>query len=774
MTDQTTNHEFDRQDENTENENGIHLSPDREAAWQDLQHQFEAQIDELNQTQLELDGLRSRYFELYDNAPVGYVTLSDKGLIEEANLTVSAMLGQPRGVLVNQPLTRFIVNSDQDIYYLKRRELLETGASQAFELRMRKRDGSFFWARLEASGGPVCRLVLSDITRRKQGELVVQVRLKLLEFSATHSLDELLRATLDEAEAMTDSLVGFYHFVEDDQVNLVLQAWSTRTAQVYCKAEGKGAHYPVSQAGVWVDCIQARGPVIHNDYASLTHKKGLPEGHAVLVRELVVPVIRVGKIVAIMGVGNKPQDYSADDVAVASMLADVAWDITGRKFVEMAQRKTEQLLNESQSIARMGGWEYDPVTKKLAWTKGVYRLLELPEDTDLSDRSQFSRFFPVHDKLRLDQAFQRAVNTGEPFDLEMVIFTSSGAKLWVRLECNTQIENGQVLKITGTIRDISETKLAELALQEKERLLSESQSLARVGGWEFDLASRKFSFTREFYNILELHSDFDPNLIREASFSMFHEQDREKVKNAFNRVVSLGEAYDMEVHMVNGQDEQIWVHARGLALWENGRISKVTGTIMDISQLKYAQLQLEHSEEQHRLALEAANDGMWDLDLTKNLAQFSPTYYRMLGYNLGEIPLNVEGWLQLVHPEDRSLVMRSIGDCLEGRIQTSEIEIRIRTKSGDWLWVLSRGKIVGWDSDGRPVRMLGTHMDITERKQAVKAVRDSNRKLKKQIAANLELQAMLKEQATRDDLTGLYNRRFMNDVLPLEIARANR
>jgi diguanylate cyclase (GGDEF)-like protein/PAS domain S-box-containing protein len=230
----------------------------------------------------------------------------------------------------------------------------------------------------------------------------------------------------------------------------------------------------------------------------------------------------------------------------------------------------------------------------------------------------------------------------------------------------------------------------------------------------------------------------------------------------------------MEARMVNGQGQQLWVHMCGQALWENGRISKVTGTVMDISQLKYAQLQLEHSEEQHRLALEAANDGMWDLDLTKNSAQFSPTYYRMLGYNLGEIPVNVEGWLQLLHPEDRPVVMRSIGDCLEGRIQTSEIEIRIRTKSGDWLWVLSRGKIVGWDSDGRPVRMLGTHMDITERKQAVKAVRDSNRKLKKQIAANLELQAMLKEQATRDDLTGLYNRRFMNDVLPLEIARANR
>ena len=79
---------------------------------------------------------------------------------------------------------------------------------------------------------------------------------------------------------------------------LSLQSWSTHTLRNMCTAEGKGSHYPISKAGVWVDCVRERRPVIHNDYAAEPGKRGLPPGHAVLVRELVVPVFRQGRVVA--------------------------------------------------------------------------------------------------------------------------------------------------------------------------------------------------------------------------------------------------------------------------------------------------------------------------------------------------------------------------------------------------------------------------------------------------------------------------------------------
>ena len=173
--------------------------------------------------------------------------------------------------------------------------------------------------------------VARDITERRRGENVMRARLRLLEFAGSHSLDEVLSATLDEIEALTGSSIGFYHFVDPDQTTLSLQTWSTNTLATMCTAAGKGQHYAIEQAGVWTDCVHEQRPVIHNDYASLPHRKGMPPGHALVVRELVIPVQRGERIVAIVGVGNKATDYDGGDVDVASRLADLSWDIVEHK-----------------------------------------------------------------------------------------------------------------------------------------------------------------------------------------------------------------------------------------------------------------------------------------------------------------------------------------------------------------------------------------------------------------------------------------------------------
>ncbi len=138
------------------------------------QIELEMQNEELCRAQAELDAARARYFDLYNLAPVGYVTLSGQGLILETNLTAAGLLGVARGALVKQLLTRFILKEDQDIYYQQRKQLFETGEPRVFELRMVKMDGTPFWAQLAADGAPVCRVVLSDITERKQAEAVLR------------------------------------------------------------------------------------------------------------------------------------------------------------------------------------------------------------------------------------------------------------------------------------------------------------------------------------------------------------------------------------------------------------------------------------------------------------------------------------------------------------------------------------------------------------------------------------------------------------------------
>lgn len=180
-------------------------------------------------------------------------------------------------------------------------------------------------------------------------EAMVQIRYELLEYATLHTADELLQYALDEVCRISDSPVGFYHFVDPDQQALTLQAWSTRTLQEFCKAEGHGMHYGVDQAGVWAECVQTRAPAIHNDYAGLPNKKGLPPGHAQVIRELVVPVIRDERIVAVLGVGNKGIDYTTRDAEEVAYLADVTWEIIdGRRAQQELKHANELLANEAR------------------------------------------------------------------------------------------------------------------------------------------------------------------------------------------------------------------------------------------------------------------------------------------------------------------------------------------------------------------------------------------------------------------------------------------
>jgi diguanylate cyclase (GGDEF)-like protein len=226
---------------------------------------------------------------------------------------------------------------------------------------------------------------------------IAEARLRILEFAPDHTLEELLEKTLDEAELLSGSQIGFYHFVDEDQVNLTLQNWSTRTKAEYCTASAKGEHYPVAVAGVWTDCIVTRAPVVHNDYASLEHRKGLPEGHAQLVRELVVPVMRRDKVQAILGVGNKLVDYDQADVEAVSMLADLAWEIAENKVAQEALENIEdryrllyENMNEGVIFQRADG-------TILSANSAAQRILGLTNDEFTARTSLDPRWESVHE-----------------------------------------------------------------------------------------------------------------------------------------------------------------------------------------------------------------------------------------------------------------------------------------------------------------------------------------------------------------------------------------
>jgi len=325
-----------------------------------LVHQVELEIqnEQLLRTQQAKTATRAQYFDLYNLAPVGYCTFNELGEIVEANIAATELLNMGRAELIGQPITRYIHFEDQEIFYHHHTQLLETGDGQTCQLRLMRRGQPPFWARLDATvalgenGGLAGRLVISDISSQKKVEAVMAARLRLKKMATTQGLTRLLLATVDEAEALTDSSIGFYHLIASDNGTDMLQSWSTNTIDTIHKVEGRQYPCPSIDTSLWRECLQKRRPVLHNEPADLSAESHrLVSGHPEIIRQLVVPVIRGDTLVAVIGVGNKIEPYSEQDVEVVVTLANLLWDLAEQKLSEEKFRRSEEKRHQAQDAA---------------------------------------------------------------------------------------------------------------------------------------------------------------------------------------------------------------------------------------------------------------------------------------------------------------------------------------------------------------------------------------------------------------------------------------
>lgn len=137
---------------------------------------------------------------------------------------------------------------------------------------------------------------------------------------------------------------------------------------------------------------------------------------------------------------------------------------------------------------------------------------------------------------------------------------------------------------------------------------------------------------------------------------------------------------------------------------------------MDVTEHQKAQEVIKQSEEKFRLAMETANDALWDWNIVTNEVYRNPRHAAMLGYESHELSASQDEWEKRIHPDDRQSVFKILDEHLTGKRDSFEIEYRLRTKSGDYKWILGRGKVVAYNEDGSPARMIGTNIDITDRK----------------------------------------------------------
>lgn len=157
---------------------------------------------------------------------------------------------------------------------------------------------------------------------------------------------EFLRRGVEHAERLTDSVIAFVHLVHEDQETIELVTWSSSTLQNHCTAT-YDRHYPISRAGIWAEALRQRRAVVFNDYAQAHERRGLPPGHAPLQRLVSLPVVRGDRVELLMGVGNKPEDYTDADVELLQRLADTLWSLVTQRRQQALILRLSQALEQS-------------------------------------------------------------------------------------------------------------------------------------------------------------------------------------------------------------------------------------------------------------------------------------------------------------------------------------------------------------------------------------------------------------------------------------------
>ena len=365
------------------------------------------------------------------------------------------------------------------------------------------------------------RPLIFQIKQRQQSESIIKIRLQLVEFASAHPLNELLEYALNEIESLTHSSVSFFHFLEADQKTISLQAWSTNTLQNMCEAEGKGSHYNLEQAGVWADAIRHRKPIIHNQYATLAERKGLPEGHAQIIREIVVPILRVNKVVAILGLGNKAQDYTAKDIEVVSAYGDFAWDLVDYLQAQIAIQKSEQ------KFRTLVDWTYD--WELWVDTNGniVYistsceRITGYTTEEFIADPKLMMYIIHPDDRQMMED-HQVVIHeaSGAPITLEYCIIARDGSEHWIEHICRPLFgADGQHLGRRISNRDITERKQAEKQIIEQNQkelvLIKNIRTLQTdIGRDLHDTLGNHISFLRMNLEHLSEAQTVDPSNIK--------------------------------------------------------------------------------------------------------------------------------------------------------------------------------------------------------------------------------------------------------------------
>ncbi len=677
----------------------------------------EAQIRRAHrQAQQELQRSNDLLRAIIEAAPTAIIGLDLDGNVQSVwNPAAEKMLGWSSEEALGRPLPSVPVESQEE--FSRFRESIRSGETlDGVEVRRQRRDGSPIDYSINASPlrdtegritGNVA--VLMDITERKRVQSIMQARLRLLEFAGSHSMDELLTAALDEIEALTGSTIGFYHFLESDQKTLSLQSWSTNTLKNMCTAEGKGRHYDVAQAGVWVDCIHERRPVIHNDYASLPHRKGLPDGHAHVNREVVVPIFRGSLIKAIIGMGNKSTPYDEGDIEIVSQLGDLSWDIAERKRAEEALKEQYSTLRGIIGSANALIFSVDRQYHYTSFNQGHAAVMKTLYGVEIEISQNMLDYMTVTEdretaRHNLDQAL-----AGEQLVEEAYSGEEPRSRRYFQVSHSPiKTETGEIIGVAMLAQDMTERKRAEESLRESEkqfRLMAENST---------DMISLHSSNGIYLYvspackTLLGYESD---ELVGHSAYEFFHPEDAAAVRQSHTTIIDQPVTYTVQYRIRRKDGSYIWFEttSRTIRDSQTGAVIEIQAASRDITERKRAEADL------HKLsqAVEQSPVSIIVTDAAGNIEYVNPKFTQVTGYTQDEVIGNNPRILKSgeTPPEEYGRLWNTIthGDVWQG-------EFHNKKKNGELYWESASISPV-FDAQGNIEHFIAVKEDITERKQ---------------------------------------------------------
>ncbi len=393
----------------------------------------------------------------------------------------------------------------------------------------------------------------------------------------------------------------------------------------------------------------------------------------------------------------------------------IGQDVTDRKLAEEALKRSEELLNQTQQIARIGGWEYYPAAHQMIWTKQTREIHEVGDDYKPVLESSIAFYAPDSIPL-ITQAVEDSLQ-GTPFDLELGLITATGKHMWVRAIAHVDEQDGKVLRIFGTFQDITQRREAEMRLRESEEryrtitdLISDyafsvrvpeagsnevtfewitEDSLTRITGYTFE----------EFKNLSIMHSDDYQQTMREM------------------HAVTQGQTNSSTFRILTKWGDTRWLRLDRYPVWDDEfkKVIRFYGIAHDITEIKQAEDAQRRSEERFRLISQSTLDGLYDIDMSANQTWLSDGYMRL--FNLTEIPTDVIGWwLSRIHADDQDEVRQKLSRLIDGNISRWSAEYRIYGSNGKLIFITDRGYIIP-DETGKAERMIGAVTDVTQQRE---------------------------------------------------------